>query len=153
MPDPATPDMGGDDSGPAQTTAPPGGAPPGAVPSGPGTDQNRLPPSGAPGAQPVQAAGLIALGRSLVAQAAQHLFAAIKAFPPGEDFNQAHKAYLSLNKHFKITPEQQPQGGPQPPQMPGMPGPGGPMPPGGMGPPPGGLPRGPAPGMQPMPSV
>src|SRR5258708_34335151 len=106
MPDPAT--AGRPSTG---AIAPPdGGGSSGQ--GGPDQGGGNLPPSGAPGAQPVQQVGMQALGRSFVAQAVKFLFMAIKALPPGEEFDMAHKTYSQLGKHFKVSGQDQSQQGP-----------------------------------------
>jgi hypothetical protein len=123
MPDPAAM-MGGDQAG--ATTAPPDGGVPSGQGGGPDQASNNLPPSGAPGAQPVEPHGMVMLGRSFVAEAVRFLFMAIKALPPGEEFDMAHKVYSQLSRHFKIGPDQAKSGQSQAaqPQMPGAPQPG-----------------------------
>lgn len=166
MPPPGLPSAGGPGpGGPNPTIAPPdsgagplgppGGVDPSGGPAGPGPGSN-LPPSGAPGASPVEAQGKIAMGDLHMARAMFYLHAATQTYPPGENFNHATKAYLSLAKFFKSQGANMAQGGPPPGGMPGLPG-GGPPgmgapPPGGppMGPPPGGMPRGPGAGMMPV---
>jgi len=152
---PPSPSGGGPDT---QTIAPPGGPSdqgqgPGAVQSGLGPDQNRIPPAGAPGAQSVAPTGQIVMGNMYMAIAHSFIYKAIKSFPQGKQLHSAMKLYQHMAKDFELPPQQQSQGmQPQQPQQPGMGMPqmgGQPQ----MGPPPGGLPRGPAPGSTPMPAA
>ena len=120
------PDLGpdpGQGPGATQTIAPPdqtgGGVPQSGLGGSPSPSSN-LPPSGAPGASPVEAHGKTALADSYMAGALMLLHLAVKSYPPGESMNNALKLYQSATKHFKMLGAQG-QGGP-PGGMPAMPG-------------------------------